>query len=82
MADVKTDTEATPAPKKQVTIVLTTEFLTNRVSYGPGQVTVDEDIAEDLMRRQELWNKVERFRLEGKDYTVKEALATFDAGGK
>lgn len=81
MADVKPD-ETPKADKKQVTVVLTTAFHTNGVQHGPGQVTVDEDVAQDLVRRQERWNEVEAFRLNNGDYTVKEPLASFDAAGK
>lgn len=71
------------APKEeQVTLVLNTSFVTNGVTHGPGKVTVPSSLADDLVRRQEYWDRVEKFRLESKDYTVKEALASFDAAGK
>lgn len=70
------------AAEKEMTIVLNTEFTTNGAKYGPGKVTVPELVAEDLLRRQEEYDKVEKFRLQGGDFTVKEALASFDAAGK
>lgn len=80
-AEEKTVVEAPVAPK-EMTIVLNTAFTTNGVTHGPGKVTVPEDLADDLLRRQEYWDKVEKFRVTGGDFTVKEALAKFDAAGK
>lgn len=41
---------------KLVEIELTEAFITNDKVYGPGKVSVDEAMAEDLTRRQKEFN--------------------------
>lgn len=38
--------------------------------HGPGKVEVEEAVAEDLLRREAEYDKLERERLESKDITV------------
>ena len=45
--------EVKEAPTKLVKIKLQDQFQTNGIVYGPGVVEVDEDMAEDLSRRQD-----------------------------
>lgn len=45
--------EVKEAPKKLVKINLQDQFQTNGIVYGPGVVEVDEEMAEDLRRRQD-----------------------------
>lgn len=71
MSTAPTPEVATPEPK-MVTIELDTMFINNGntvQTYGPGQVTVDEDTAQDLLRRQREVHKGDEMRLNGMDRT-------------
>ena len=68
MADVKV--EALEDKVKELTINLKYEFQTNGKSYGPGKVTVSEDMADDLIRRETEHDANEKARLVSREIIV------------
>lgn len=51
-------------------------------SYGPGEVEVTAEVAEDLLRRDASYDQIEEYRMIGGDYTGKVSVGTISAAGK
>jgi hypothetical protein len=76
--DIKDDVqnETPDTSEKLVRLNLKYEFVTNNVKYGPGVVEVNEDVAEDLLRRETEYDLIERERLQSKEIIVDVSAAT------